>query len=189
MPNLKAQKLKNFVGHVLEPIALGVLALLFIIPTITVVNLSPITKVLEDLNVLGTTTESVVSIDLVGGKHEVFTSENLNKISATEYDYTTTLNKRAGDSYSKPILQITNATQIAQKLTFYGQTQYSTQSNISLIIDSKTYKLQDSNGNTSTQEILIAPSEKITVFLAIENVTGVQFSEDFDMQINIVENL
>lgn len=185
MPNTKTQKIKHFLGHILEPIALGVLALLFIIPALTVQNLTPITKKLKDLNVLGVSTQSSVTIDLVGGKHEAFTSENLTKVDDNSYTYSTKLNKREADSYSKPILNIKNTTDKVQDLTFYGQTAISTQSNIKLIIGSDSYKIEDDQGRTYTQKLSIASGQSITVFLAIENLNGVQFSSDFTMQIKV----
>jgi uncharacterized protein YoxC len=42
-------KLKKTLALVVEPIALGLVALLFIIPAITVINLKPITKTLKKL--------------------------------------------------------------------------------------------------------------------------------------------
>jgi len=189
MPNQNAQKFKKVLSLVVEPLALGVLALLFIIPTITVMNLSPITKKLQELNVLGANTQSTATVTLVGGKHEVFAEENLNKISDVIYDYSTKLNKRAADSYSKPIVEIKNNTDKTQKISFYGQTLNQTQSNIRLIVDDQTYKIQDDKGQTFPQEITILPSSKVVVFLSIENLTGIQFSEEFDLQIKVIENL
>ncbi len=54
---MKNQKLKKILYTFLEPFAFGILALIFIIPTITVVNLEPITKVLKNLDVLGVSEE------------------------------------------------------------------------------------------------------------------------------------
>lgn len=189
MPNANAQKFKKALTLIVEPLALGVLALLFIIPTITVMNLSPITKKLQDLNILGVNTDSTVSVTLVGGKHDVFSEENLNKTSDTKYEYTTKLSKRAADSYSKPIIEIKNNTTETQEVSFYGQTLNQTQSSIRIIVDDQAYKIQDDKGQTYPQEISIAPSSKAVIFLAIENFTGVQFSEEFDLQIKLVENL
>lgn len=189
MPNTKAQKFKDFLGHVLEPFALGVLALLFIIPTITVMNLSPITKKLKELNVLGATTQSTVSVDLVGGTHDIFTSENLTKTSDNVYEYTTTLNKGNADRYSKPILQIQNNTESVQKVSFYGGTQDAIKSKIGMTVgDTQTYTLQDTSGQTYQQEISLDPSEKVTIFLFIEGFNNTQFSEDFSMQVKVVQN-
>lgn len=191
MPSQKAQKFKKILSLVIEPIALGVLALLFIIPTITVMNLSPITKKLKDLNVLGANTQSSISITLVGGKHPILTEENLNKISDTSYEYSTLVAGRNADSYSKPIVEIKNNTDKAQKISFYGQTANQTQSNIYLRTDEDdtAKKLQDDKGQTYVQEISVAPSSTIVVFLSVENQNGINFSTQFDMQIKVVENL
>ncbi len=191
MPSQKAQKFKKVLSLVIEPIALGVLALLFIIPTITVMNLSPITKKLKDLNVLGANTQSSVSITLVGGKHPILTEEHLNKISDTSYDYSTLVAGRNADSYSKPIVEIKNNTDKAQKISFYGQTANQTQSNIYLRTDddNTAKKLQDDKGQTYIQEISVDPSSKVVVFLSVENQNGINFSTQFDMQIKVVENL
>lgn len=189
MPNLKTQKLKNFLGHVLEPIALGVLALLFIIPAITVQNLTPITKKLKELNVLGVTTQNGISVDLVGGKHEAFTSENLSKADEDNYTYTTILNKGIADSYSKPILEIKNGSSEVKNISFYGQTDISTKSNINIIVNNTAYKIEDDQGQTYPQTIQIASGQDIFVFLASENLNNVQFSENFEMQIKVESNL
>lgn len=191
MPNKKAQKIRDFLGHVLEPIALGVLALLFIIPTITVMNLSPITKKLQELNVLGASTKSSVSVVLVGGTHDIFTSESLAKDNndSNIYEYSANISKRGADSYSKPIIQIQNNTDKSQTVSFYGQTGESTQSNINLIVNNQNYQIEDTKGQTYLQQITLNPAEKATIFLAIESVTGIQFSESFNMQVKVLEQL
>ena len=184
MPNNR-ENLKTVFTQILEPFALGVLALLFIIPIITVMNLTPLTKQLKKLDVLGVTTQDGVKVTLVGGKHEVFTSENLSKIDEEHYTYSAILNKRASDNYSKPIIELENKNDVEIKLTFLGQTLSNTKSNIFLLVNEKSYRLQDSKGNTYTQEITLQPFEKLTIFLAIENLSGVQFSEEYDMDIKI----
>jgi len=189
MVNEKPNKIKRFFSVVMEPFALGLLALLFIIPTITVMNLSPITKKLEKLNVLGVNTSSSLSVTLVGGKHDIFTQENLNKISDTEYSYTVKLNKRSADSYSKPVLELENKSTEVQEISLLGQTENINKSNISILIDDKVYKLQDDKGFTYPHEIFLAPSEKAVLFLSVESLTGIQFSDDFDLQVKVVENL
>jgi hypothetical protein len=189
MSNQNAPKFKRFLTLIVEPFAVGILALLFIIPAITVMNLSPITKKIKELNVLGVNTDSSVSMTLVGGKHDILSEENLNKVSETSYEYSTKLAQRNADSYSKPIIEVKNNTPETQKLSFYGQTLVQTKSNINIIVDGTSYLLQDDKGQTYFQEITLAPGTKPIVFLTIENLTGVQFSEEFDLQIKVLENL
>ena len=44
----RKEKTKRIFGQILEPFALGLLALLFILPAITVINLTPITNELKN---------------------------------------------------------------------------------------------------------------------------------------------
>lgn len=182
----KRSKFKEVVNKILEPIALGLLALLFIIPTITVVNLEPITKNIKDFtDVLGVTTSSEVIIDIVGGTHEVVRSERIQKINDQEYKYEATLTKRDADFYSKPILQIRNNSEVEKTLTFFGTTINPTRSDIGLIVHDQYYRLQKSRGESQEVNILIRPGGMFDVYLTIESVIGVQFSEDFEMRVRI----
>ena len=182
---MNKQDIKKVFTQILEPFALGLLALFFILPIITVMNLTPITKQIQKLDILGVTTQDEVIVRLVGGKHEIFSSESLNKLEDFKYSYSVRLGKRASDSYSKPILEIENKSGEYKVVTFWGQTLSNTRSDIYLIINEDTYRLQDNRGDTETQEITLPANEKIIVFLALENLSGVQFSEIFDMTIEI----
>lgn len=181
------EKVKKIFSQILEPVALGLLALLFIIPVITVMNLTPLTKQLKKLYVLGVTSSDEVAVSLVEGKHDIFTSESLNKIDDLTFTYSVTLNKREADSYSKPILEFENKSEKKRTISFFGQTLSNTKSNIFLLVNDKKYRIQDSRGDTNTQEVSINPKEKVIVFLAIENLSGVQFSEEFNMDFSISE--
>jgi alpha-galactosidase/6-phospho-beta-glucosidase family protein len=183
----KKEKIKRLSAQILEPFALGLLALLFIIPTITVMNLTPITKELEKLDVLGVALNDEVRVHLIGGNHEIFSEEMLNKIDEESYAYSTRLNKRASDSYSKPILKIENKTEEPQIINFFGQTLTNTRSNISLIVNKEYYTIQDNLGETFDHDIEILSGQEVIIFLALENLSGVQFSEMFDMSIRIRE--
>lgn len=179
-------KLKKTLALVVEPIALGLVALLFILPAITVVNLQPITKTLKKLDVLGVTNSSELKINIVGGKHQIFLNENINSTEDGKYIYTTKLTKRESDSYSKPILEIINNKDETINLDIYGESSTVTGSDIGLIIKDQRYRLQESNGNTNTERISILPNERYIVYLYIESFSNVQFEEDFELTIQEV---
>ena len=187
MPSkLNSPQFKRVTGQILEPFALGLLALLFIIPTLTVFNLSPITKTLEKL---GVSSKEEIAFTLVEGKHEIIRSEYLAKNEDGDYTYSTTLNKRASDTYSKPIVEIKNNTELQQTIVLYGQTKTPTRSNISVIINDHPYKLQSDSNATYPQEITMDPNTTIIMFLNVENLAGVQFSEEFEMHLKVKDTL
>lgn len=186
MPN-KKETIKNISSQILEPFALGILALVFILPIITVMNLTPLTKPLKELTVLGVNSQDRISVNLVGGKHEIFSNEELNKLDPTLFKYSSVLNKRAADSYSKPILEIENRSTEPTTIKLSGSTLSNTKSNILLIVEKETYKIQDPSGKTFVHEITLAPNQSSVVFLSIENLSGVQFSEIFELTLSTLQ--
>lgn len=180
------RKFKEVVGKIFEPIALGLLALLFIIPSITVINLEPITKNLKQFtDVLGVTTSSEVLVDLVGGTHDILSGEKVYKENDGQYIYEAVLTKRESDFYSKPILNLENRTEEEKTITFVGTTLNPTRTDIGLIINDQAYKLQKANGESQTVDILLKPQREYLVYLTVESIVGIQFSEDFEMKITI----
>lgn len=175
-------KFKNVLSTIVEPFALGLLALLFIIPTITVVNLEPITKKLQQTNVLGVSNSNSFDINLVGGSHILLANEDLIK-DTNRYMYTTKIQKHVADSYSKPILTISNNTEREVTITFYGGTELPNLSTIGLIIEDQFFKLQNDKGQTYEQSITVPPQAEYIVYLSVESLSGIQFSDDFQMDI------
>ncbi|MGI5897986.1 MAG: hypothetical protein ACOX6Q_02395 [Candidatus Dojkabacteria bacterium] len=181
----KTSKIKDIGAKILEPVIIVALVLVFVIPILSVINISPITRQLKKLDVLGVTTQSSYVIDLVEGKHRVFTSEKLRELENKDtFEYTTNIGKRSGDRYSKPILKIRNKGAESKTFIFDGSTAVNTKSNILLNIENKSYKLQGDNGITHTQEIVVKPNSEITIFLVVESLNSIQFSEEFKMNIS-----
>ncbi len=184
---MRNSNIKKIFTTILEPIAFGLLALLFIIPSITVVNLEPLTKKLKNLDVLGVSEKAELEIEIVGGTHQIFSREKINKNEQGSYIYTTTITRRDSDRYSKPILVIKNNRNEESKIEVYGHTNLPTKSDISLIIDDQVYRLESPSGDVTSHKILLAPNGEYTVFLAIESFSDVQFNEDFELEIRELE--
>lgn len=179
---MKNQKLKKIVNTVLEPFAFGLLALLFIIPSITVVNLEPLTKKIKEMNVLGVSSTSTISLNVIGGTHQIFSREGI-KESDGVYVYTTNLTKRNADRYSKPILEIINKKQEEVTVDIYGNTTLPSGSNISMIINDQVYKLQTPQGDILSNNIILLPNQKYIIYLVVENFSSIQFEDEFNMYI------
>lgn len=177
---------KKTLSLIIEPIALGLVALLFIIPTITVMNLQPLTKSIKKLDVLGVTNTAELKVNIVGGTHQAFYNETLDSQDG-KYVYKTELTKREADSYSKPILEIINNKEENVNLDIYGGTSIPTGSEIGLIINDQKYKLQESNGTITTQRITVLPKERYIVYLYIESFSDVKFTQDFELTISEIK--
>lgn len=183
---MKENKIKKTLALVVEPIALGLVALLFIVPAITVINLQPITKKLKDLNVLGVTNSSQLQINVVGGSHLIFQNEKVDLVE-DKYIYKTKLTKRDADSYSKPIIEIINNKEESINLDIYGGTTLPTRSDIGLIIEDQRYRLQEPNGDRRIQKVIIPAKERYIVYLYVESFSDVMFEEDFELTIKEIQ--
>lgn len=182
---MKKRKNRKIFLQVVEPIALIALLLLFVIPILTVINLKPLVKPIPQKDVLGIINESDPNIYLVGGKHEVFREEVLNRLKPLLYSYSTQLVKRESSYYSKPILSVENRDSTKYTLSFSGQTISNTLSDISILTDKTQCILQSEQGDISVCNIDVNPYENLVVFLSVENSSPVLFSELFDMSIKL----
>lgn len=179
----RKQQIISEAGKFLEPFGLGLLCLLFIIPALTFINLSPIAKKL-DTNVLGVQDEKSFNIELVGGNHNVFQNEHLVKNEEGRYSYDTKVLSHTSGSYSKPILYIENKSSENQNITFSGSTEVPTGSRIGIIYNDRFYELQDGSGDTASKSINIEPLSTVNIFLSVESFSDVQFEETFYMNIS-----
>jgi len=180
-------KRQNLLPQIVEPFAIVALLAFFIVPTITVINLSPITKEINKENVLGVNTfNSNIEVNNLGGFHEIIQGESLSKNDVGEYLYRTTLQARENlKTYSKPILQIQNKGYSAVVLSFYGYTDSRTDTRVSLKIGRNSYLLRDEKGNLYEQKIFLEPTSDTTVYLYLENSNRILFSEDFEMEVSV----
>lgn len=168
---------QNLLPQIFEPLAIVALLALFIIPTLTVINLSPITQELKRPDVLGVTdsTQNIV-IEKVGGKHNIFQNEVLEKQDDTEYIYSTDIMKRDGKkAYSKPIITIKNTGTTKSTLSFYGYTDSTTKSSHTLKIDKDSYNLTD------TSKIQLKPGEEKVIYLYTESQSSILFNEKLNI--------
>lgn len=180
-------KTKNLLPQIIEPFAIVALLCLFIVPTLTVINLSPITKEVQDKNVLGVNTfSSNTVVKLVGGTHDIIKNETLINSNERQFLYKATIQKReAEETYSKPILKLQNNGTFPVKLSLFGYTDSKTNSKISLKIGRNSYLLKDYDSTLHAQEIILEPTSDTNLYLYIENTNRILFPEYFELEISL----
>jgi hypothetical protein len=176
------KRVKLAVERVLEPFGLLVLAFLFVLPVLTVLNLDTVSEN-KPVNVLGVQDEPGLGIALVGGIHEVFEDESLSFITDTTAKYSTTLRKRDKGEYSKPVLQITNKSSKDAKVTVSGYTQLSTGSDIYIIVNNEKNILQTKNGKSIDVSFTLDGTETIDMYILVDSTKTVLFDEEFEIRV------
>jgi len=177
---------KNLLPQVFEPLAIVVILGLFLIPTLTVINLSPITQENKHDNVLGATSSPhSIGIEMLNENDEIFVSDTLRKKRDGEYVYSAEVGPRKGEKeYSKPAFRITNRSSSKQKLVVDGYADSTSPSNFSLKIDGIWYVLRDGSRKMYEREIVLESNATKTVYISTYSDSNILFKEVFTVNIS-----
>ena len=89
------------------------------------------------------------------------------------------------ENFLEPILRLENRTDEDREVAFLGTTLSPTRSDIGLVINDQAYKLQRPSGESESVTVLLRAQSKYDVYLTVESVVGIQFSEDFEIKITV----
>lgn len=178
---------KNLLPQIFEPLAIVLILALFLIPTLTVLNLSPITQESKQSNVLGVTdSPNNISIELLNKDDKVFVGETLKREKEREYVYTTAIQPREKErEYSKQAFKIVNKSGSKQKLVVSGYTDSMSSSHFSLKIDGEWYVLRDDSKEMYKREIVLEPNATKTVYISTYSEKNILFKEVFTVNISV----
>lgn len=178
----------NRYGKFVEPFMILALVMLFILPILSVKNLTPHTGKApelnaENLNVLGVEVGNGQPFEIyeVGGMHNYIQNEKLTKLDSGSYQFSTKILLRKAGLYNKPILQVSNPTQddVTLELSLKDFENSSTQ--IGLLVDKTNFVLHDSNGLIYSHQITIKSGQNVTLYLDVRNEVAVNFNEEITL--------
>ena len=177
---------KNLLPQVFEPLAIVAILGLFLIPTLTVINLSPITQENKQINVLGATSSPhSIDMEILNENDEIFVSDTLRKKRDGEYVYSAEVGPRKEEKeYSKPAFRITNRSSTRQTLVVDGYADRTSPSNFSLKIDGGWYVLRDGSKEMYKREIVLEPNATKTVYISTYSDSNILFKEVFTISIS-----
>jgi len=187
MSNREINRLKNRFSYAFEPFAIILLIALFILPTLAVLNLTPLSsKSKMNSNVLGVKDREEIGLALVGGIHDIFKTEFLNSNTIDIYSYNSDIIKHSKGRYSKPILEITNFSSQGKKVQISSNSTISDNSIISLIYNDQIFVLQNTNGNTFTKSINLKEKSKDIIYLQLESFNNVRYNGEISITISSI---
>lgn len=190
MKSREYKRLQIKYGSFLEPFAILLLLMLYLIPVVAVINLSPRVRQSyeEGKSVLGIRDAGTLSLTSINGIHSVITNEDFYQQLPHRYVYSAKLSVRDAGKYSKPILRISNATSSPQTIEFVASKESSSASEIGIIFDDVNYILLESSGNVVFRSLEVAPNSEITIYLTVSNASRANFSEYVALEVNIPTN-
>ncbi len=175
----------NLLPQVFEPLAIVALLALFLIPTLTVINLSPITREIKQPDVLGATSSpNSVVIQTIDDENATFSSTSLRKEREGEWTYTSEVQPREGGKvYAKRAFKISNRSNTQQRLIVRGFTDSTSFANFSLKIDDSWYVLRDNSKEMYEREIVLQPNSTKKVDISTYSDNNILFKEVFTTNI------
>ncbi len=169
------KRFKNRFSSLSDPLGIVALILLFLLPTLAVLNLSPQYKSRED-NVLGVIDGEDVGLVMVGGVHDIIKEEYMDFKNEKLVEYSSKIIKAKSSRYSKPIIQITNPKSEKSDIRVSALTQLASSQKISVVLDGFEYILQDTDGTSTPQTISLSPSSKSDIYLVVTNTQDILFN-------------
>jgi hypothetical protein len=172
------------VSKFLDPfLVLGIFTL-FLIPVITVLNLTPIVVKPKQDNVLGAKDQTEAEI-IVHSQD----NENFRVIAQSNTEQSTSLKVTAypnlEGSYTTTILTINNYTEDEKNIGILPSFENSVNdSKISVVVDDVKFVLRDFDGTTYPPSLYIQPGETVDVKLEIENEIDINHSQEFTITVN-----
>lgn len=182
MDKREIKRLRKRFSKFAEPLGILALALMFVLPGLVVLNLTPKTTA-KDKPVLGAEDKVGIGAVLVGGVHDIVKEERFSFPTETQYSYEATLIKRSAGLYSKPILQLVNYNSESASVSVSGSTQLPTGSEVAVIVNDQRYLIQDLNGVPSTQEIVLPGSSENIMYLQLDTKEDVGFNDQISLKI------
>lgn len=178
---------KNLLPQIFEPLAIVLILGLFLVPTLTVLNLSPITQENKKNNVLGVTdSPNNIAVELLNKSDTTFVAERLSRERDREYVYTTEVQPREKEKeYSKQAFKISNRSNAKQRLIVSGYADSTSSSHFSLKINGVWYVLRDDSKEMYKREIVLEPNSTKTVYISAYSEKNILFREIFTVNISV----
>lgn len=170
-------------GRTFEPFLVIAILVIFAIPILTVVNLTPETRAQKSNNVLGVTDEGVLAINSVGGTHDVVKDETVKNEDDGSKTYSATIKAHEAGRVSKPVFEVVNNTGDAKTIRALARTEDSANLKVGVIFNDTNYVLQDVNGEQFFHDFKLESGQKVTLYLTVESEKNMAFDEVVNLKL------
>jgi hypothetical protein len=162
-------------GKFIDPILLLGILIIFAISITSVLNLSPKTHLISNLDILGVADSSApITLKPIYGEHRYIRDENLEKISSSHFRYTTFVNKNMESRISKPIIRMAQSDEDVALIVHLVYTN-ARNSRISIVETQTNYIIKE-NGFKYAQKIM--PENQVTtLYLVIDTEKTIFFDQ------------
>lgn len=188
MNNLQKEKLKKTILKFLDPFLVMAILVVFAVPAITVLNLTPAWKDTDRRpdSVLGTTDLTHLTLLPYQKQEQGLQVIEVNQKSETSYDFTIENIPHRKGKYTNQIFHIANSTIERKQLGIepaFRDVPKGTE--ISLKLDDTQYVILDEEGNSYPAGIYLQSGEEFPVYMVVNSTTDVNFTSTILLDINM----
>ncbi len=175
------------ITRLFDPLIVLGIFLVFLVPVITVLNLTPkYQKPATNNNVLGVQDQTTVTITPNRQVKDGLFIRNIFQNTESSYSLILQQDRHNAGTYSNELFTVNNPTTEERKInvssTFNG---IADGTKVSLLLRSVKYVIRTSEGEVYPPSLYVMPGEKLDVAIVIENSSRVNFQTEFGIDLDV----
>ena len=177
----------NALGKYLDPFLVLGIFILFAIPVITLVNLTPgYRPQTQNDDVLGLTDQSMVTITANTVASDGIAVEKFNQTTETSYSFQVQLLPRESGTSQNTLFTATNGTNTEAQLNVTSNFEsIAPGTKVSIVVDEVKFVVLDSDGTTYPPSIYVMPGDSLIASIEVETATPINFASGFSLDLTI----
>lgn len=185
--NKTGRNIMNALGKYLDPFLVLGLFILFSIPVVTLLNLTPTYQPRQyNDNVLGLADKSTVAITANTVAGDGIAVEKFNQTSRTSYSFQVQMLPHEEGTYKNTLFTATNGTDSEARLNITSNFEsIAPNTKVSIVVDEVKFVVLDTDGTTYPPSLYVMPGDTIIASIEIENSSAVNFASGFSLDLTI----
>jgi hypothetical protein len=184
----KFYKFKKKTEKLLDPFLVMALLLVFAIPAVTVLNLTPDwdNRADNQPNVLGTTDQTNLSLIPYQSLDQGLQVTEVNQTTETSYSLTVENLPHERGTFTNEIFEIANPTETQKQFAIEPSFKNVPEgTKVSIMLDNVKHVMLDSDGTSYPVGVYLQGGEQFPVYIVVESANNVNYVSNFLLDVNL----
>jgi len=184
---MKTSRLLKKFGEFLDPFLVLGIFVLFLIPALTLMNLTPgYLKPENQPNVLGATTGSEIVIDPGMVYQEGISVINFSQTTNSSYTFTVNMTAHTEGSYQNLLFTAHNSSEVQKKINLLANFEsVAPGTKVSIVVDTVKFVILDQDGTTYPPTLYVLPGDSLKAYIRVESETNVNYDSAFGVELSV----
>jgi hypothetical protein len=184
---MKPSRLLKRFGAFFDPFLVLGIFVLFLIPIITIENLSPsFIKQGHQPDVLGVTSNKAFVIDPNLAYENGITVAEFQQTTDSSYSFQVQLSAHTAGSFQNMMFSAQNTSEVEKKINITPNFESIAEgTEISVVVDSVKFVILDTDGTIYPPTIYVLPGDSLNAYVRIESETAVNYAGGFSIDLSV----